>query len=66
VLATEQAECFISGKLSDAGEVFNAETVKNLCAGQFAFARTERAFDYLGRYGSRRHASSSLTEWERN
>jgi hypothetical protein len=49
VFTLKQPECFLGGKLSDAGEVFNAETVKNLCAGQFAVARTERAFDYLGR-----------------
>jgi hypothetical protein len=66
VLALEQAEGFLGGKLGDAGEIFHAKALQNLGAGQFAFFRTERAFDYLGRYGSRRYACSSSTEWEMN
>jgi hypothetical protein len=59
VFTLKQPECFLGGKLSDAGEIFHSKALQNLGAGQFAFARTERAFDYLGRYGSRRHSSSS-------
>src|ERR1700752_2761291 len=38
------------------GEVPNSETVENLCAGQFTFASTERAFD--GFRGWRSHTPS--------
>jgi hypothetical protein len=46
----EQAECFLGGKLGDAGEVLNAETVKNLSPFQSAFAQAQRAFDGFVRH----------------
>src|SRR6201993_2938190 len=56
VLALEQSEGFFGTQLRHAGEVPNSETVENLCAGQFTFARTERAFD--GFRGWRSHTPS--------
>jgi hypothetical protein len=49
VFLCEQAEYFLGGKLGDAGEVLNAETVKNFSAGQFACTSAKRAFDFFGR-----------------
>ena len=48
VFVLEQAECFLGGKLGDAGKVFDAETIENLGAAEFARARAQRAFDFLG------------------
>src|ERR1700758_466756 len=56
VLALEQSEGFFGTQLRYAGEVPNSETVENLCAGQFARAGTERAFD--GFRGWRSHTAS--------
>ena len=55
VFVLEQAEGFLGGELGDAGEVLDAEAVKNLCAGEFACARAKRAFDFFGRWRSHRH-----------
>src|SRR5215472_134307 len=63
VLALEQAERFLGEKLSDAGEIFHAKALQNLGAGQFAFARTQRAFKFLGRCGSHRCAPSHAAKW---
>jgi len=65
VLALEQSEGFFGTQLRYAGEVPNSETVENLCAGQFARAGAERAFDALGRFVLCGHVFSSLPEWER-
>jgi hypothetical protein len=66
VFTLKQPECFLGGKLGNAGEVTNAKSVENFSAGEFASAIAQRAFDCLGRCGSRRHVSSSLPKWERN
>jgi hypothetical protein len=59
VFTLKQSECFLGGKLGYASEVFRSEAVENLCAGEFARAVAQGAFNGLGRCGSRRHVSSS-------
>ena len=50
LLLEEQAEGLFRTELGDAGEIFHAESVKNLSSLQFAFAQTEWAFDGVARH----------------
>jgi hypothetical protein len=49
VFALEQAEGFLSGQLGDASEIFDAKTIQNFSACEFARTRAKWAFDYFGR-----------------
>jgi hypothetical protein len=55
VFALEQAECFLGGKLGDAGEVLNAETIQNLSALQFPRTATQRALDGVVQFAASTH-----------
>jgi hypothetical protein len=49
VLGQEQPEGFLGGKLSDSGEIPDAEAIQHLSPLQMSFAQAQRAFDSFGR-----------------
>jgi hypothetical protein len=49
VLALAQAERFLCGQLCDTGKVFDAESIQNFGAAEFASTSAKRAFDFSGR-----------------
>ena len=64
-LLLEQAECFFGGKLCDAGEVTDAETVENLSAAEFALRHEHKGHSIFSDADGDRveHASSSAAKW---